>query len=66
MMRVVYIFVISDTSLRNNTVNIDEPNKSPRVLKVDSVIRSQDPHETRHHMCQLRTKRRALTYMKIN
>lgn len=38
-MRVVYIFVISDTSLRNNTVNTDEPNKSLRVLN-DSVTRS--------------------------
>ena len=65
MMRVVYIFVISDTSLRNNTVNTDEPNKSLRVLN-DGVTRSQDPHETRHHMCQLRTKRRALTWIKIN
>lgn len=38
-MRVVYIFVISDTSLRNNTVNTDELNKSLRVLN-DSVTRS--------------------------
>ena len=38
-MRVVYIFVISDTSLRNNAVNTDESNKSLRVLN-DSVTRS--------------------------